>query len=74
MGDYKFDNTNSIYSRVVRFGSLPIDDDYLVFRNQLWIATDALYKSSAEQITRKRNALREIAEPDKTPTSRPSRR
>jgi TldD protein len=67
VGDYKFDNTNSIYSRVARFGSLPIDDDYLVFRNQLWIATDALYKSSAEQITRKRNALREIAEPDKTP-------
>ena len=71
MGDYKFDNTNSIYSRTGRFGSLPIDDDYLVFRNQLWIATDALYKSSAEQITRKRNALREIAEPDKTPDLAP---
>jgi hypothetical protein len=71
VGDYKFDNTNSIYSRTGRFGSLPIDDDYLVFRNQLWIATDALYKSSAEQITRKRNALREIAEPDKTPDLAP---
>jgi len=71
VGDYQFDNTNSIYTRVARFGSLPIDDDYLVFRNQLWMATDALYKSSAEQITRKRNALREIAEPDKTPDLAP---
>jgi len=71
VGDYKFDNTNSVYSRAPRFGSLPIDDDYLVFRNQLWMATDALYKSSAEQITRKRNALREIAEPDKTPDLAP---
>ena len=35
------------------------------------MATDALYKSSAEQITRKRNALREIAEPDKTPDLAP---
>ena len=71
VGDYQFDNTNSIYTRVARFGSLPIDDDYLVFRNQLWMATDALYKASAEQITRKRNALREIAEPDKTPDLAP---
>ena len=71
VGDYKFDNTNSIFSRTGRFGNLPIDDDYLVFRNQLWIATDTLYKSSAEQITRKRNALREIAEPDKTPDLAP---
>jgi len=73
VGSYQFDNTNSIYSRALRFGSLPIDDDYLVFRNQLWIATDALYKSSSEQITRKRNALREIAEPDKTPDLAPAK-
>ncbi|MGH9697570.1 MAG: hypothetical protein ACRD5Z_25730, partial [Bryobacteraceae bacterium] len=71
VGDYKFDNTNSIYSRAGRFGPLPIDDDYLVFRNQLWMATDALYKASAEQITRKRTALREIAEPGKTPDLAP---
>ena len=73
VGSYQFDNTNSIFSRALRFGSLPIDDDYLVFRNQLWMATDALYKSSAEQITRKRNALREIAEPDKTPDLAPAK-
>ena len=73
VGDYNFDNTNSIYSATGRFGSLPIDDDYFVFRNQLWIATDTLYKSSAEQITRKRNALREIADPDKTPDLGPAK-
>lgn len=73
VGGYQFDNTNSIYSRTGRFGSLPIDNDYLVFRNQLWIATDTLYKSSAEQITRKRNALREIADPDRTPDLAPAK-
>jgi hypothetical protein len=73
VGDYKFDNTNSIYSGSQRLGLLPIDDDYPALRNQLWLSTDALYKSSADQITRKRNALREIGDPDKTPDLAPAK-
>ncbi len=67
VGDYKFDNTNSIYTGDVRLGLFPIDDDYQAMRTQLWLSTDALYKASADQIARKRAALREIADPDSTP-------
>ncbi len=67
VGDYTFDNTNSVYSQSARFGLFPIDDDYRTMRGNLWLWTDALYKGSADQITRKRAILREIADPDKTP-------
>jgi hypothetical protein len=67
VGSYQFDNTNSLFSVPPRFGRLPLDDDYQVFRGNLWLASDAAYKSATDQITRKRNALREIAEPDQTP-------
>jgi TldD protein len=72
VGDYKFDNTNSIYSGFARTGLLPIDDDYSVFRTNFWLATDGMYKAASEQMTRKRNALREIADPDKTPDFAPA--
>lgn len=67
VGDYKFDNTNSIYTGNPRLGLFAIDDDYQALRNQLWLAADGLYKASADQITRKRAAVREIADPDTTP-------
>jgi TldD protein len=73
VGDYKFDNTNSIFAGTPRFGMLPIDDDYLAIRTSFWMATDSLYKASSDQITRKRNALREIADPDKTPDLAPAK-
>ena len=72
VGDYKFDNTNSIFSGFPHMGLLPIDDDYAVFRTSFWLATDSMYKSAADQMTRKRNALREIADPDKTPDFAPA--
>ncbi|HMF75579.1 MAG TPA: metallopeptidase TldD-related protein [Bryobacteraceae bacterium] len=73
VGDYKFDNTNSVFTGTPRFGGLPIDDDYSALRTALWMTTDTLYKASADQITRKRNALREIADPDKTPDLAPAK-
>jgi predicted Zn-dependent protease len=72
VGDYKFDNTNSIYSGNVRVGLFSIDDDYNALRNELWLSTDGLYKASVDQITRKRAALREIADPDTTPDFAPA--
>jgi hypothetical protein len=72
VGDYKFDNTNSIYSGFGRAGLLPIDDDYSVLRTSFWLATDNMYKIAAEQMTRKRTALRDIADPDKTPDFAPA--
>lgn len=67
VGDYKFDNTNSIYTGTARLGLLPIDDDYQAIRTQLWLYTDGIYKNSADQITRKRAALRELADHEDTP-------
>jgi len=67
VGSYQFDNTNSIYSGSSRFGALPVDDDYDVLRLEFWLSSDAMYKAATDQITRKRNALREIAEADQTP-------
>lgn len=72
VGDYKFDNTNSIYTGNERMTLLPVDDDYQAMRTDLWLATDALYKTSAEQIAHKRAALREMADPDKTPDFAPA--
>jgi predicted Zn-dependent protease len=71
VGDYSFDNTNSVYSNTPRMGLFPVDDDYQAIRTQLWLGTDALYKAAAEEIAHKRAALREIAEPDKTPDFAP---
>ena len=72
VGDYKFDNTNAIFSGFPHMGLLAIDDDYLVLRTSFWLASDSMYKAAAEQMTRKRNALREIADPDKTPDFAPA--
>jgi TldD protein len=73
VGDYKFDNANSIYSQTPRLGLFPIDDDYHAMRAELWLTTDVLYKGSTDQITRKRTALREIGDPDKTADLAPAK-
>ena len=67
VGDYAFDNTNSVFFRQLRFGLFPLDDDYLAMRTTLWRTTDVLYKTAVDQITRKRNVVRESTDPDKTP-------
>lgn len=72
VGDYKFDNTNSIFSGFPRIGVLAIDDDYMALRTSWWLATDVMYKAATDQMSRKRNALREIGEPDKTPDFSPA--
>ena len=71
VGDYKFDNTNSVFSQSMQSGVMPIEDDYGVMRANLWLWTDVLYKAAIDQITRKRTALTEIADPDQTPDFAP---
>lgn len=72
IGDYKFDNTNSVYMGNSVLGLFPVDDDYQAMRTDLWLSTDALYKAATDQITHKRTILREIAEPEKTPDFSPA--
>ncbi|MCU1293468.1 MAG: peptidase modulator of gyrase [Bryobacterales bacterium] len=73
VGNYAFDNTNSVYSGFSRLGALTLDDDYDSLRTSFWLSTDGLYKAATDQITRKRSALREIAEVDKTPDLAPAK-
>ncbi len=67
VGDYKFDNTNSVFSGMARIGAFPVDDDYHAMRTAFWLSSDAVYKLATDQITRKRNAVREISDPDNVP-------
>ena len=71
VGDYAFDNTNFNGSSgglvaigvgrgspsMSFFGGLPLDDNYLELRRQIWLATDAAYKEAAETFAAKKAAL-----------------
>jgi predicted Zn-dependent protease len=72
VGDYKFDNTNSVYASNYRLGLYPIDDDYDALRTNFWLSTDSIFKNAVDQIARKRAALRELANPDDTPDFSPA--
>ncbi|MBV9269177.1 MAG: hypothetical protein JO061_23610 [Acidobacteriaceae bacterium] len=72
VGSYSLDNTNSVFSVAQRLHAFPIDDDYPALRASLWLSSDALYKAAADQIARKRNALRELENSDKTPDFAPA--
>lgn len=66
VGDYKFDNTNYIFSdasRGSRFDGqqMPVEDDLFALRHHLWLTTDRAYKSAVEILARKRSALRNVA-------------
>ncbi len=67
IGDYSFDNTNfhtysSGNSNMVSmyYGgrtALPLEDNYLELRRQLWLATDVIYKKALEDLAKKRALL-----------------
>ena len=66
VGDYKFDNTDYVWSGY-HFGThydierFPLDNSYEVMRRYLWLATDSAYKSAVEAISRKRAALKNVS-------------
>jgi len=65
VGDYAFDNTNYVYSEYpsgVRFdnGTLPVDDNYQAIRQEIWLATDAAFKTALDAIGHKRSALQNV--------------
>jgi TldD protein len=72
VGNSIFDNTDHVYSEAFvgsRFdpGRLPLDDDYLAFRQVFWLATDRAYKTAQEAIARKRSSLKNMSQPDTLP-------
>lgn len=69
IGSYKFDNSNFFDFGLNFFGSgddeeafrnrnIPIELDYKTLRRELWLATDAAYKQSAEIFSKKEAALK----------------
>jgi TldD protein len=64
IGDYKQD---SFYGQGMGSGSIiPIDDDPLAIRRQIWLLTDEAYKSAADSYAEKLSALKQYT-PDKEP-------
>jgi PmbA/TldA metallopeptidase C-terminal domain len=66
VGDYAFDNTNFLsqpsfaMTSIGGFGGslqLPLEEDYLAIRRQIWLATDVAYKKAVEDLSKKRAAL-----------------
>jgi predicted Zn-dependent protease len=78
VGDYKFDNTNFLNmpniglnvefaEEFMRGLQLPLEDNYLELRRQMWLATDATYKRAAEALVAKRAALMNQSRTDSLP-------
>lgn len=72
VGNYTFDNTNHMYSEAYSGGrydarNLSLENDYIGFRQTLWLATDRAYKTAEEAIARKRASLKNVSLPDQLP-------
>ena len=58
IGDYKQDSYYGQGEGTLDF--MPLDDDMLAFRHQLWLATDRAYKAAAESLTAKQAQLKQL--------------
>jgi TldD protein len=58
IGDYKQDSYSGQGQGTVDF--MPLDNDMLALRHQLWLATDRAYKSAAESLTAKQAQLKQL--------------
>jgi TldD protein len=72
VGDYSFDNANHIFTDAYA-GSrydpdqLPLENDYIAFRQVLWLATDRAYKTAEDAIARKRSSLKNVSVQEQLP-------
>jgi hypothetical protein len=58
VGDYKQD---SYFAQGQgSFALLPLDDDMLAMRHEIWLATDAAYKAATESLTAKQAQLKQL--------------
>jgi len=58
LGDYKQD---SYYGQGIGGNALlPLDNDPIALRHQIWLATDEAYKSAGEALTQKQSALKQF--------------
>jgi TldD protein len=59
VGDYKQDSFFGQGQGVMDF--MPVDDDVMALRHQIWIATDNAYKAAAEALTAKQAQLKQYS-------------
>jgi predicted Zn-dependent protease len=63
VGDFNFDNSNFAESPGFTYSSgdniftLPLDDDYDAIRHEIWLATDQMYKSAIDILSKKKSTL-----------------
>src|SRR3984885_7207858 len=72
VGTANFDNTDHIYSEAYvgnRYdpGRLPLDNDYLAFRQVFWLASDRAFKTAEDAIARKRSSLKNMSQTEALP-------
>jgi PmbA/TldA metallopeptidase C-terminal domain len=77
VGDYKFDNTNYVYSDYRGGPSydserLTLENNYEVLRQAFWLSTDRAYKAAEEALAHKRSAMKSVNVPDQQPDYSPS--
>lgn len=57
VGNPSFDNTNFQFGPSIQGAGLPLDDNIVEIRRQIWLATDGAYKRALESLAAKRAAL-----------------
>jgi TldD protein len=77
VGKVSFDNTDHVYSEAYggnRYdpGRLPLDNDYLAFRQVFWLASDRAFKTAEDAIARKRSSLKNMSQTDALPDFSPA--
>ena len=70
VGSYEFDNTNCVYTGMVRGArfdneSWPLEATEDQIRQELWLATDRSYKAAVETLSLKRAAIKNINQAEK---------
>jgi TldD protein len=70
VGSYEFDNTNCVYTGMVRGARFdnenwPLEANVDQIRQDLWLATDRSYKAAVETLSLKRAAIKNINQAEK---------
>lgn len=62
IGDYKQDSYNPRAEGMIE--AIPLEDDVIAIRHQLWTATDQAYKAAVQALTAKQAQLKRLAPPE----------
>lgn len=74
VGNYTLDNSNFVSlsgiagtTASLLSTAIPLDDDYLVLRRQIWQVTDRAYKSALDNLTKKKAVLQNMVQTESLP-------